>query len=870
MKPGLHTQVLRLLEAAMERSSQLWTDLVEVRCKGNEALRLEASRLLRGRGAAEKFLEQLELEAELEEETPEAPGANWPMNLPVGRYEVLDVLGTGGMGEVYRARDTALGREVALKFMPRRLSQDSAALARFRQEARAASALNHPNICVLHDIAEHNGTPFLVMELLDGCTLRALIARGPVRPDELAGIAVQAASALAEAHRHGIIHRDIKPANLFVTVDGVVKVLDFGLAKLAVHAQPDGPAFAAGGGGSGSAVTQSGVLLGTAAYVAPERLAGGAGDGRSDLFSLGVTLYEAATGRLPFPGRGARECCESILRDTPVRPCALNPAVPRGLDAIILRLLEKDPARRPQSAEDLLSELAQWRRRRSRTKWRRKALAGVASLAMVFLSGGYTLRARGTAELRLAVLPVRDVGLLKADPILLEGLLARINEDLSRLPGLRLISSSSVLHYVNSRKGAEAIGRELRADSILDGSAESDGQRVRIELRLTSVADGQRLWKDRFTMGNNDVPQLPESAVRAIGFALHRPGGTRAGAGAAIVGTRDRSAFENYIRGRHLLSLRTEDNVKLAISYFRAAIDADPAYAHAYAGLADCHNQAGTVAIGGPPIEHRPLAVASARTAVQLDPNNAEGHAALGFALLYNWEWEEAGRELDRALELNPSYGLAHIWKASWLMAHGRCPEAMFEAEKAAELDPLALIAQTQVGWFYELAGRTGAAISAYRRVLEVDPDFHWALWRLASVLIAVGRPLEAVSVMDRARASQADNPAIIGRLGMAYAAAGRRREALQALAMLDRLAAVRYVTPHARGEICLELGDADCYFSALQEGYRQRTNAMVYLRFDAAGPKRSWAWTDPRMQDLLRRMNYPAGAGCSPAKPPP
>ncbi|MCL5743119.1 MAG: tetratricopeptide repeat protein, partial [Acidobacteria bacterium] len=322
-------------------------------------------------------------------------------------------------------------------------------------------------------------------------------------------------------------------------------------------------------------------------------------------------------------------------------------------------------------------------------------------------------------------------------------------------------------------------------------------------------------------------------------------------------GTASHAAFENYVRARHYWAKRTDQDIQTAVAFFKAAIDADPAYAAAYAGLADCYNQFATVAVGRAPGENRGLAIATAKKAIEIDDQNVEAHAALGFAKLYNWDWAGAELELTRALDLNPSYASAHVWRASSLLIRHRFDEAIAEAESAGELDPLSPITQTQVGWIRALAGRTEEAIAQFRKVLASDPDYPWAMWQLGGALCDTGRSREATAVLERAVRLSKDNFAMLGELGTAYAEAGRSAEARGIVDRLRRLSKERYVTPHAIGSICLGLGDLDCYFQCLEEGYRQRTNHVAYLSVIPLPRKYGAVREDPRFQDLLRRLGY-------------
>lgn len=842
-----------LIEQLLESAETLLPDdrarLLDEACAGDPALRDEVERMLSLKASAEGFLERPALVLAAESGDWPDPGAGFAPGSLVGPYEVVGTLGFGGMGEVYRALDRRLGRDVALKFLPQSLSRNPEALGRFQREARAASALNHPNICAIYDIGEHEGQPYLVMELLEGRTLKERLTEGPLTSSELADVALQIAAALDAAHVKRIVHRDVKPANIFLTTGGTVKILDFGVAKLMGEPTQDPGALRLD---EGEEITRTGVRPGTAAYMSPEQLRGEEVDGRSDLFALGITLYHSATGALPFQGSGRAAVQEAILQATPVAPRKWNPSLPRQLERIILRLLEKEAGLRYQSGGELAAELNRWRgsgRRKRRWVW--------AALLVALFAMGFWLDGRKVETRRVVVLPLRNLTGDVAQEPLLDAVRDVVAGDLATLRSLRVISRGSAQHYKATRKSAQEVGRELKVDFVVEGDATRSEDSLRMRLQLIRTADGERLWASSFDAGVETIPRLQGETARAVARAI-RQRLTVSDEARLARGTGSREAFENYVRGRYFWSKRTDGDIERAVSFFRAAIEADPAYAAAYAALADCYNQFGTVAVGRSPVEYRPLALAAAGKAVEIDGQNAEAHAALGFARMYNWDWEAAKRELDRALELNPSYSSAHVWRASWNVIHYRFDEAVADVERARDLDPLSLITQTQVGWIYQFVGRDADAIALFRRVLATDPKFMWALWRLGDSLVWVGRLQEAIQTLEHARAVHGDSPAILARLGRVYALAGRKAEARRLIERLDAMARERYVTPHAKGEICMGLEDWDCYFQTQEEGFRQHTNAMVYMGVERRFRETAALRTDPRFLSLLRRIGLP------------
>ncbi len=853
----------RLVESAARLDPARRARFLDEACAGEPSLRGEVESLLGLEEDAKDFLESPAFRLEAAAVAREQQGAGPAPGAQVGPYRVVSRLGAGGMGEVYKARDMRLERDVALKFLPREFSQDPQALERFKREARAASALNHPNICSIYDVGEHEGMPFLVMELLEGQTLKERLAQGPLPAGELVDIALEVAGALGAAHAKGIVHRDIKPANIFLTVGGPAKILDFGVVKL-LWDKPPGLSTPdqetvqdkAGALSHEHTITLPGTLMGTAPYMSPEQIRGEPVDARSDLFSLGATLYQAATGAFPFPGSTGPEIAQAILHELPVVPRKLRPDLPQELERIILKALEKDPARRCQSALELQAGLTRWKRARE-ASGRRRWLWGIAASVLVILGAIFSAnRPRPEPQVRrVAVLPLRNLSGSPDQDHLADGISDAIAGDLAKLRGLRVISRASAAQYKGTKKKASEIGRELNVDAIIEGSAAATGERVQIRVQLTRASTDETVWADSFDLDVRGIHEVQRAVARAVAREIRLQLAPSEEARLAKAGTASRGAFEAYLRGRHYWTKRTDADIQRAVAYFRTAIDADPAYAAAYAALADCYNQLGTVAVGGPPAEYRPLAIATARKAIEIDDQLAEAHAALGFAKMYDWDWAGAELELRRALDLNPSYASARVWHASYLAIWRRFDESIAEVERARDLDPLSLITQTQVGWMYQFAGRDEDAIAQFRKVLAIDPNFLWALWRLGQSYLETGRFREAVDTLEKAVVVSKNSPTMIGKLGEGYALAGRRAEAKRLLARLEKLSKQRYVTPIAAAYICLGLDDRDCYFHYLEKGYQERVNHMAYL--NVRSRRYSALRSDPRFQDLLRRLGF-------------
>jgi serine/threonine protein kinase/tetratricopeptide (TPR) repeat protein len=799
----------------------------------------------------------------------------------LGPYKILASIGAGGMGEVYRAQDAKLGRDVALKVLPAEMAHDPERLARFHREAKALAQLDHPNIVTIHSVEECNGVHFLTMQLVEGRSLDRVIPASGLPLEQIVEIARALGDALAVAHDKGIVHRDLKPGNVMVTNEGHVKVLDFGLAK---------DVRAANGGDltlTSDSQTQIGVVMGTPAYMSPEQAAGRLLDHRTDIFSLGVVLHEMATGRRPFEGTSSAELVSAILRDTPPSVTDARPDLPSDLARIIRRCLEKDPSHRVQTARDVSNEFRDLAGHTSQklaaaatstsssrpvpaadsgiphadevSGVKRHAIAlTIAAILLVigFAGVGIYLQGSKAGQVEsIAVLPLENRSNDPEAEYISDGITESINNSLTRLPSLRVIPHSVASHYRGKSMDMRKVGDELRVQAVLTGSIAQRGDDLTVNVELDDVRNGKQLWGERYNRKLADLLAVQNEIAREVSQLLRSQLSAEDQQKLTKGSTGNPEAYQLYLKGKYYTNKLSKTGFSKGIEYFNQAIALDHQYGLAYSGLA--YNYINQDDWFMPPNEAGPKTREAAQKALAIDESDGGAHLSMAIVThWYDWNWAAAESEFKRAIELNPNNWEAHTYYSWFLAPMGRNDQSIAEAKRAQQADPLSGFANFNVGGALVFARQWDPAIEQLHRAIEVDPTFWFSHCFLGRAYEQKGKLPEAIAEFQRALELEEDNAEIWSGLGHAYALSGKRAEAQKVLEHLKAVSAHNWVAPYNIAVIYAGLGEKEQAFAFLDQAYKDRSYYLpTYLATDA---RIDSLRSDPRFVELRKRVGLP------------
>ncbi len=923
MTPERYKQIKFIFQSAFDLPHSEQAIFLDKACSGDEGLRREVEDLLSSHGQVEDSIEDIASELAATMLAGHLSGSL--IGQHVGAYKILDQIGRGGMGEVYLALDARLGRQVALKLLPPRFTEDAQRVQRFRQEARAASALNHPNILIIHEIGEVKtavgALHFIATEFIEGRTLRELIRNGGMKLGEALEVAMQVASALSAAHAAGIVHRDIKPENIMLRPDGYVKVLDFGLAKLGLESGESGIGNRESGIREQVACphspfptshfpvsTDPWMVLGTVSYMSPEQARGLETDARSDIFSLGIVLYEMITLRRPFEGETPSDVIVALLSQEP--PFAEHaPDLPGELRRLVSRMLAKDRAGRYQNADEArralkrlkqdltpapdfktreFSGLARLARRYGRTDAGEDhttamtttqgaplekssafffagrfthsplrvalALMGLAALIAAAILWRQWLNQRDSSIDSIAVLPFKPLVADARDEALEMGIADTLITRLSRLQKITVRPFSAVRSFTSLDQDPVAVGRQLQAQAVLEGNIQKEGDKIRVTVRLINVGRGRTLWTRQFDERWSDIFAIQDAISQRVADNLIATLTGEERSELAKNYTADPEAYRLYMEGSYQWNKRTPEGIRKGLEAFRQATEKDHGYALAYVGVANAYITLGTYHLAAPK-EALPLAREAAAQALKIDESLAEAHTAMGKIISdYYWDWPLAEREFKRALELKPNYPILHDWYSAFLAYMGRFDEAVREADLELKLDPLSPIAHTRIGIALYFARRYDQAIPVLQKTISQEPNYPPALFFLGLCYSMQGRREEALAEFQKGRAIAPNSQDFISLLGNVSALAGRRDDARRYQGQLNELAKRAYVSPFVQAVISAGLGEMDAAFMWMEKCFEERCSALPTMKTD---PRFDVLRSDARFDLLMRRAGF-------------
>ena len=802
------------------------------------------------------------------------PGATETLQAPIhelttgdtfaGRYQIIEELGKGGMGKVYKVYDTKIKEKVALKLIKPGIASDRETIERFSNELRLARKIAQRNVCKMFDLGDSQGAHFITMEYVHGEDLKSMIQMtGSLNVGAVLSIGKQICDGLAEAHSLGVVHRDLKPQNIMIDKGGNAKIMDFGIARFLRE----------------KGITGASMMIGTPEYMSPEQAEAKEVDQRSDIYSLGIILYEMATGHVPFEGETALSIAMKHKGEAPKNPKQLNPNIPDDLSSVILRCLEKEKTKRYQSTGEVHADLEKIEKGIPTTErlipkrkpftskqisvtFRLKRLVVptliliVAAIIGVIL-WNFLFNDRGglspKTKRSIAVLPFEDLSPQKDQGYFCEGLADELINRLTNVENLRVPARTSAFSFKEKNLDVREIGKRLNVETILEGSIRKADKKIRITVQLINVVDGYPIWSEQFDKELTDIFLIQDEISLAIAekLKINLLGGLKE----KFVkhDTEDVEAYNFYLKGRFYWSKRTEEDVKKGIDNFQQAIEKDPSYAAAYAGLADCYNAFGWYRVL-PPKEAFSRAKATALKALEIDKTLAEAHASLAYAkFYYDWDWPGAEKEFRLSSELNATYPTTPHWHAEYLAAMGRVDEAIAEKERASKLDPLSMVINSTIGWMSYFARKYDQAIEQIKKASEIDPNFAPAHYWLGQAYLQKGKFKEAITEFKNAANLSKGSLYVVAGLAHAYAVSGEKVEAQKMLDQLIELSTKRYVSPYDIAEVCIGLGKQDLALDWLQKALDDRSHALVFLNVE---PKVDSLRSDPRFKALLKKMN--------------